>query len=413
VKWVKLSESNVPAVHREADRLRDEATGSLDIPGVYVSGTGTTYKVVFSAVERDSRGHVRRRQRTRNFPRRDTYGPVTLPDFGKREHPTALEAAYAFKLKADAAAKAGKTARSDDVAMADLFAMFLASKPRRPTTESYYRSTYGKHIEPTFGSWYVKAMDVAAVERWHAELEAKPAAKRAALQVLKAMTSYATRRGLMESDPARSLAVTQNNVRALRADEIPTREQVERLASEVGEDYRALVLLLAYGGLRIGEAVALRVDRLDHDRRRITIDASASEVDGALTFGPTKTGAGTRTITAPRFLMDALAEHVERHPTESGLVFSAPDGGPLRPGNFRRRVFGPAAQRAGLGKLSPHDLRHTAASTLAAQGASATEIAARLGHANAAVTQRVYMHLLAARDERLADMQDEAYRSAG
>jgi integrase len=258
VKWVKLSESNVPAVHREADRLRDEATGSLDIPGVYVSGTGTTYKVVFSAVERDSRGHVRRRQRTRNFPRRDTYGPVTLPDFGKREHPTALEAAYAFKLKADAAAKAGKTARSDDVTMADLFAMFLASKPRRPTTESYYRSTYGKHIEPTFGSWYVKAMDVAAVERWHAELEAKPAAKRAALQVLKAMTSYATRRGLMESDPARSLAVPQNNVRALRADEIPTREQVERLASEVGEDYRALVLLLAYGGLRIGEAVALR-----------------------------------------------------------------------------------------------------------------------------------------------------------
>jgi integrase len=112
----------------------------------------------------------------------------------------------------------------------------------------------------------------------------------------------------------------------------------------------------------------------------------------------------------PSFLADALQEHVASFPTETALVFSAPDGGPLRPGNFRRRVFDPAAERAGLAGLHLHDLRHACASTLAASGASAFEIAARLGHANAALTQRVYMHLLEARDARLADLQDEAYQ---
>jgi integrase len=296
--------------------------------------------------------------------------------------------------------------------MADLFGLFLAAKTRRPTTEAYYRSVWASHVGPTFDPWLVQTVDVLAVERWHADLDAKPSAKRAALQVLKAVTSYATKRGMMATDPARALSVPQNNVRALRPEDVPTREQVATLAAEVGPRYSALVLLLAYGGLRIGEAVALRVDRIDFAGRRVTIDQSASEVEGVLTFGATKTTAGTRTFTAPRFLIDALAEHVAQYPTDTGLVFSAPDGGALRPDNFRRREFRPAVERAGLGKLSPHDLRHTAASTLAAQGASATEIAARLGHANASVTQRVYMHLLAARDERLADLQDEHYRSA-
>ncbi len=153
----------------------------------------------------------------------------------------------------------------------------------------------------------------------------------------------------------------------------------------------------------------MRVDRVDFKRRRITVDSSATEVGGKLTFGRPKTAASIRTFAAPEFLIDELRRHVEAYPTASGLVFSAPDGGPLRPGNFRRRVFDPAVARADLRGLHLHDLRHTAASTLAALGASSTEIAARLGHSSSATTARVYLHLLGARDERLANLQDEAY----
>jgi integrase len=166
------------------------------------------------------------------------------------------------------------------------------------------------------------------------------------------------------------------------------------------------------GGLRVGEAVALKRSKVDVKRGRVIIDASASEVAGRLTFGATKTKGSTRTITLPRFVVDQLAEHMRRHPTETGLVFSAPDGGPLRPNNWRRRVYGPALERAGLPHQSIHSLRHVCASTLAAAGGNAVEIAARLGHSNPAITQRVYTHLLATRDERLAELQQEAFTAS-
>jgi integrase len=108
-----------------------------------------------------------------------------------------------------------------------------------------------------------------------------------------------------------------------------------------------------------------------------------------------------------------LQEQVTRFPTANGLVFSAPGGGPVRAGNFRKRVFQPAAASVGLPELHVHDLRHVAASQLAADGASAVEIAARLGHASPAITQRVYLHLLESRDQRLADLQEERWREAG
>ena len=100
---------------------------------------------------------------------------------------------------------------------------------------------------------------------------------------------------------------------------------------------------------------------------------------------------------------------MREYPTETGLVFSAPDGGPLRPNNFRRRVYGPALERAGLPHQSIHALRHVCASQLAAAGGNGVEIAAQLGHSNPAITQRVYTHLLATKDERLAELQQEQF----
>jgi hypothetical protein len=65
------------------------------------------------------------------------------------------------------------------------------------------------------------------------------------------------------------------------------------------------------------------VDRVDFDGRRITVDASASEVRGEVHIGSPKTTAGERTITVPRFLLEILQEQVTRFPTDSALVFSS------------------------------------------------------------------------------------------
>jgi integrase len=68
------------------------------------------------------------------------------------------------------------------------------------------------------------------------------------------------------------------------------------------------------------------------------------------------------------------------------LVFTAPEGGVLRSTNFRPRFFDPAAEKVGLLGLTPHVLRHTAASLAIAAGANVKAVQLMLGHASAAMT---------------------------
>jgi integrase len=145
-------------------------------------------------------------------------------------------------------------------------------------------------------------------------------------------------------------------------------EQVRTLAEAAGE-YRTLIYVLAYGGVRWGEAAAIRRRRCDLLRGRIEVSESLAEVGAALHVGPTKTHQA-RTVTLPRFLRTMLNRHLQGVPADPGaLVFTAPGGGPLRLTNFRRRVWVPALRAAKLSeRVRIHDLRHTCASLLIAQG---------------------------------------------
>ena len=91
------------------------------------------------------------------------------------------------------------------------------------------------------------------------------------------------------------------------------------------------------------------------------------------------------------------------------MVFTSPRGGPLRNSNFRRNVLDPAAARAGVAGLTPHELRHTAASLAVSAGANVKAVQRRFGHASAAMTLDVYADLFDHGD--VADRLDEAIRA--
>jgi len=151
------------------------------------------------------------------------------------------------------------------------------------------------------------------------------------------------------------------------------------------------VRLLAYGGLRFGEAVALRAKHVDVLRARVTIAESATEIGGKLTFTTPKTHA-VRTISVPRSVAELLAHGLAGKAPED-LVFQSSRGSALREGNWRRDVFDDAAKNAGLAGLTPHALRHTAASLAISAGAHVVAVARLLGHASPNVTLGVYSHL--------------------
>jgi integrase len=93
----------------------------------------------------------------------------------------------------------------------------------------------------------------------------------------------------------------------------------------------------------------------------------------------------------------------------SDLVFTAPEGGVLRNTNFRPRFFDPAAEKVGLLGLTPHELRHTAASLAIAAGANVKAVQLMLGHASAAMTLDIYAGLFADDLDAVADRLDRAF----
>ena len=115
--------------------------------------------------------------------------------------------------------------------------------------------------------------------------------------------------------------------------------------------YRPLIHVLAYGGLRWGEAVALRRHRCDLGVGRLIVAESLADVNGRAIFGDTKTHR-VRKTRIPQFLVEELITHLETVDlAPDSLLFTAPRGGPLRIANFRRRVWWPALEVAQTSSL--------------------------------------------------------------
>ena len=232
-------------------------------------------------------------------------------------------------------------------------------------------------------------------------------------RTLRRMFRVAVQRGRIPRspvDPVEEPRIPEEEMRFLTATELET------LASTISAPYRTLVLVAGWGGLRWGELAALRCERVDVERSRVHVVTQLDQ-SGTVESEP-KSRAGRRWVTVPESVMADLADHIDGR---TGLVWTAPAGGPLRHGNFLRRDFYPAAIACGLGKrpdrgryegVSPHDLRHTAAALAIGRGVHPKSLQMRMGHAKIAVTLDTYGHLFPNMDEDLGHQLDETRSKA-
>jgi integrase len=245
-----------------------------------------------------------------------------------------------------------------------------------------------------------------------AELNARglaPATVQKAYQLLGKVMGAAVDAGMLAQSPCRRVPlprVEREEMRFLTPGEVAT------LADAIHQRYRALVLVGAYGGLRIGELAGLRRNRVDLLHGTVQVAEIVVEVRGVLHIGPPKTRASRRTVGLPRFVVEELAVHLVEAGDPEGFVFTAPQGGPLRLPAFRARVWRPAVRAAGLDGLRIHDLRHTAVALWIAAGANPKEVAARAGHASVSFTLDRYGHLYPEADTALRDRLDALYGTA-
>jgi len=172
-----------------------------------------------------------------------------------------------------------------------------------------------------------------------------------------------------------------------------------------------LVELLAYGGLRIGEARALRRQHVDVLGCRLIVSESLTEVDGKFTFGSTKTHQ-VRDVPLPRGLLPELIRHLDEEVAAStdALVFTGRPGEPLHYTSVRRS-FDAACRRVGLVGVTPHSLRASCASWVA-ESDGVLEAARRLGHSRSSVTTRHYARPMTGGDAVVAQRLDAARAGA-
>jgi len=274
----------------------------------------------------------------------------------------------------------------------------------KPSTYARYAGVVRRQILPSWQTVSLAQITHADVATWVAQLTGAGLGARTvqkAHRVLSMILDLAVRDRRLLSNPAAGVRLPRGESPAKR---FLNADEVTALANAAGKD-RVLVLVLAYCGLRFGEAATLRVADLDLLRRRIRVERSVTDINGQMVTTTPKMHM-RREVPLPRFLARELAAHVVAS-SAGDLVFSSPRGAILRLNNFRRRSFDRAAVAVGLPWLTPHMLRHTAASLAVSAGANVKAIQQMLGHASAAMTLDVYAGLFGDDLDAVADRLDE------
>lgn len=275
----------------------------------------------------------------------------------------------------------------------------------KESTRTRYESLLRVHVLPQWGATPITRIGYAEVAAWVAKLTKSGMAAssvRHAHRVLSLMLALAVKDKRLPANVADGVPlprVQSSHKRFL------THGQVAALAGACGDDSLA-VEVLAYCGLRYGELAALRVARLDLLRRRINIVESMTEVGGRAILSDPKTHQH-RSVPVRQSLIDRLAVVITGKGPDD-LVFTSPEGGLLRLNNFRRRSFDQAAADVGLNGLTPHELRHTAASLAIQAGANVKSVQRMLGHKTAAMTLDTYAGLFEDDLDAVAERLDAA-----
>lgn len=169
-----------------------------------------------------------------------------------------------------------------------------------------------------------------------------------------------------------------------------TAEDVGRLAGE-SDDHRVLVLVLAYCGVRWGEAIALRVRDIEFLRRRLNVHDNAVQIGVRHELGRTKSRT-QRSVPVPAFVLDELSVQCQGKALDD-LVFAGRDGSYLPRPKSTNGWFTRAVKAAGVQAITPHDLRHTCASIAISAGVNVLALSRMLGHTSAKITLDTYADL--------------------
>ena len=254
----------------------------------------------------------------------------------------------------------------------------------RVSTRARDRMVLDHHLLPELGHAQLIELTHEEVQAWVNRLALRfaPSTVQRSFTVLRQLLDFAVDNRLLSVNPSERIILPRRKQFEAR---FLTPDELELLASTIDPPSKAMVLVMAWATLRIGEAMGLRRIDLDLSAGRLRVANNLVEVAGRRYEGPPKTKAGRRSMTLPSSVVADLRLHVARY-GNAPYVFSTAGGNTWSAEDWRCRVWRPAVKAAGLDPLRPHDLKHTGVALLAAAGVDPSEIARRAGHSSVSLT---------------------------
>jgi integrase len=292
----------------------------------------------------------------------------------------------------------------------------------RPVTQRRYRDLARLHIVGVIGNTPLSKLTAADVQRLYADRLARlsPTTVRYIHAVLHHALDDAVKWGLLfrnVSDAVDPPKKARNEMRIWSAEQVGC-----VLRAAVDDPLEALWRLAIYTGMRRGELLALKWADLDLDAGALFVQRSLSRGHTSrLEEGEPKSQSGRRRIALSPSVVESLKrrrvrqlEHrlaVDEIYEDRGYVFANDTGGYLHTNTLYRR-FHDLITRADVPVIRFHDLRHTSATLLLAEGVHGKIVQERLGHANIAMTLDLYSHVTSDMQRHAADALEAKIASA-
>jgi integrase len=261
------------------------------------------------------------------------------------------------------------------------------------STQHGYKNVLAKHVLPYWRDWRLRDIGKLDVQQFVADKFRQQAGwqtVRNAWTLLSGILETAVEYGYLTMNPARGVKFPPQKLREAPA--MIAGDDFTRLLKEVDEPYRMMIGLIAATGLRIGELLGLRWRALDLEVGTLNVRESVYEGKAQ----QPKTQKARRTIPLGPHAIALLKGHRDRATRKSAddLVFPNKSGEPLRESKLLERVLQPAAERAGLGRVTWHQFRHIHSSLLNDLRVPVKIAQEQLGHASISTTLNIYTHVV-------------------
>ena len=294
-----------------------------------------------------------------------------------------------------------------EVKVAELFERWFSDIMRHqiaPSTLSNYQTITRMHIVPTLGTKRLIDVTVGDVDQLLSR-KADSGLSTSTVKRIRSILAQCLDQAIRWELVNRNVATLSRSPKAVRQEgRTLSPDQARHLLETLkGHRNEALYALMLSTGLRRGETLGLRWTDLDRESGVLRVARQLRREGTGLVTTDTKTSLSRRAVNLHERMLTTLFEHETRQQTEkrnlgaawteTGYIFTSSIGTPIDPRNLYRE-FQMICRKANLGDWHPHELRHSAASLMLAQGVQIQVVSRVLGHSSIRMTADVYGHIL-------------------